>query len=241
MKKILVSFLGLIMCLTLTSCDLFSKNDKNKTYTVTFLNYDNTLLYQAKDIKEGQPAIYAGETPSRPEVDGVTYTFIGWDKDISAIYSDLAVFAKYSDSKNNINDTGTTLDKIKLSHAKTTISPKTTINEEDIVSFRDDNYYYFVFDLGKYYNIPVESTYDYCTYGGVGDVTRTMTASSATSTTIENSTTTTYQATVDFNLTFDYKYSETVGFKAPSETGGFESSLGLEVGYSMTVGINESA
>lgn len=240
MKKLLIAFLGFIMCLTLTSCDFFNNDTTKKTYTVTFLNWDNTLLYQATGIEKGQPAIYGGEKISKIEINGATYEFIGWDKDISAIYSDLTVFAKYSGFENNNTQTGTTLDKIKLARARTTIEKKSEINLDDIVQFRDDNYYYFVFDLGEYHNIPIESTYDYCTYGGYGDVTRTMTASSATSTTIENSTTSTYEASVDFTCTEDYKYSESVGLKAPSE-GGFEASLGVEYGYSTTLGISTSA
>lgn len=236
MKKILVSFIILIMCLTLTACDFL--NIKN-TYTVVFLNYDNSLLYKASDIEEGQPAIYAGETPTRPEVNGVTYTFIGWDKDISVISSDLTVFAKYVDSQNN-ESTITTLDKISFSTPKIRIQSNTQVNKNDITSFRDDNYYYFVFDLGKYYNIPIESTYDYCTYGGSGNITKTMTASNAQSSTIENSITYTQQSTINFSLTGEAKHSETVGWKLMDDGVEVGANATVESGFSATIGVSNT-
>ena len=102
MKKlvsIILCCVMLVSAFSLTSCDFNITTDNpsaNNTYTVTFLNYDNSLLYRANDIKEGDPAIYAGEAPTRPASEEYTYTFSGWDKELSAIYSDLAVFAQYT-------------------------------------------------------------------------------------------------------------------------------------------------
>ena len=64
-------------------------------YHVTFLNYDDTLLYET-DVLEGSEAIYRGDTPIKPEDDEFVYEFKGWDKDISRIVSDLTVKAEYS-------------------------------------------------------------------------------------------------------------------------------------------------
>ena len=64
-------------------------------YHVTFLNYDETLLYEV-DVLEGTEAIYQGETPIKPEDDEFTYEFNGWDKDLTNIHSEMTVVAQYS-------------------------------------------------------------------------------------------------------------------------------------------------
>ena len=66
-------------------------------YHVTFLNYDGTVLYET-DVLEGNPAVYVGETPTRPEQDGFTYTFNGWDQDLSSITSDVTTKATFAAS-----------------------------------------------------------------------------------------------------------------------------------------------
>lgn len=64
------------------------------TYTVSFLNYDNSLLYRTT-VEEGLPAIYEADTPTRPETDEYHYEFIGWDKDLTSITSNVATIAQY--------------------------------------------------------------------------------------------------------------------------------------------------
>ena len=63
-------------------------------YHVTFVNYDDSLLYEV-DVKEGETATYVGETPTKPEDDEFTYEFSGWDKDLDNILSDLTTKAMY--------------------------------------------------------------------------------------------------------------------------------------------------
>ena len=63
-------------------------------YHVTFVNYDETLLYEV-DVLEGTEAIYQGEEPTKPEDKEFTYEFEGWDKDLSSITSDLITKAVF--------------------------------------------------------------------------------------------------------------------------------------------------
>lgn len=59
-----------------------------RQYSVTFRNYDNTLLEQ-KNIDYGSTAVYTGETPTRPDDEKYTYTFSGWDRDLSSVTEDI--------------------------------------------------------------------------------------------------------------------------------------------------------
>ena len=64
-------------------------------YHVTFLNYDESLLYEV-DVLEGTEAIYLGETPTKPEDEEFSYEFKGWDQDLTNILSDVTTKAEYS-------------------------------------------------------------------------------------------------------------------------------------------------
>lgn len=66
------------------------------TYTVTFKNYDDTVLYSV-DVDEGTGASYVGEEPSKPEDDEFYYVFIGWDKDLTNITSDTVTIARFEE------------------------------------------------------------------------------------------------------------------------------------------------
>ena len=64
--------------------DLPKSSTSKKTYNVTFLNEDGSTLKVAK-VQEGR----AAATPTNPVKEG--YTFVGWDKDISKVTSNMTV------------------------------------------------------------------------------------------------------------------------------------------------------
>ncbi len=67
-----------------------SESSSTATYKVTFQNYDGTFLYET-EVEEGKPAVYVGETPTKPVEEGkvdYTYEFVGWDKDLQKIFED---------------------------------------------------------------------------------------------------------------------------------------------------------
>ena len=63
-------------------------------YHVTFVNYDESVLYEA-EVEKGNEAIYRGETPTKEEDDEFTYEFDGWDKELTNIQSDTTFVATF--------------------------------------------------------------------------------------------------------------------------------------------------
>ena len=102
-KLIILSLLFL-----LTSCSLTNLNVNNitttsnitfeepKYYTVTFLNYDDSILGSIS-VKEGESANYTFLPPKKPDGDEFSYQFIGFDKDLNNISSDIFTHAEFKE------------------------------------------------------------------------------------------------------------------------------------------------
>ena len=65
-----------------------------RSYTITFVNWDDTPL-QSTPWDWGTEPVYSGETPTREEP-GKTYTWTGWDKEISAVTGETTYKAVFS-------------------------------------------------------------------------------------------------------------------------------------------------
>ena len=77
------------------SSDVSSSSIENETYYhVVFVNYDESVLYEA-DVLKGSEALYSGETPTKAEDDEFTYEFIGWDKELTDIQSNTTFIAQF--------------------------------------------------------------------------------------------------------------------------------------------------
>ena len=77
-----------------SSEEISSSIKEDTYYHVTFVNYDNSLLYEV-DVLEGNEALYRGEDPVKEEDENYTYTFIGWDIDLKSINSDVTAVAQF--------------------------------------------------------------------------------------------------------------------------------------------------
>ena len=104
MKKVFQILLSSFALFTLISCVDQSGNENSTSsnnltpqevyHHVTFLNYDETKLYEV-DVLEGAEAVYSGETPTKAEDDEFTYEFEGWNKDLTNIQADVTTVAQF--------------------------------------------------------------------------------------------------------------------------------------------------
>lgn len=116
MKRTL-KFLGLFSCLLLSACSQgqassavssssspsssssssSSSSESTVTYyTVSFLDYDGTLLYE-DTVEEGGTAYYDGDGPYREKTASTLYVFSGWDKDLTNVTSSFSATAQYDE------------------------------------------------------------------------------------------------------------------------------------------------
>ena len=68
------------------------------TYTVTWLNYDGTVL-AATPMKYGSMPAYPGETPAKPHDSDYSYQFTGWSPAPAAVTGDISYTAQYQANK----------------------------------------------------------------------------------------------------------------------------------------------
>ena len=103
-------------------------------YTVSFKNYDGTLLSESV-VEKGGTAIYTGPTPTRMETATCTYTFTGWDQPLENITSDCVRVAQYEEILKPVtnyykvtfkNYDGTLLQEVTVEEGKTAVYSAST-------------------------------------------------------------------------------------------------------------------
>ena len=70
-----------------------------KTYTVTWTNFDGTVLKTDTDVIEGSTPNYEGEEPTRENDDTYSYVFSRWSPNIEPVSKDITYTATYSSSE----------------------------------------------------------------------------------------------------------------------------------------------
>ena len=113
MKKIASKLIiGLIAMMSLTSCQISSETSdgfdttnnfdttNTSTYTVTWQNYDGSILEVDEDVPYGSMPRYDGETPRRDSYNQYSYTFSGWSPEVSEVISNITYVAQFSSSVN---------------------------------------------------------------------------------------------------------------------------------------------
>lgn len=93
MKKIIQFILSSALVMTVVGC-----NTNSKTYTIKFVNEDETVLQQVT-VNKGVVPEYTGETPRKVQNAEYTYSFSGWSPQIVAAKSDATYTAMYENTK----------------------------------------------------------------------------------------------------------------------------------------------
>lgn len=89
---------------TVGSLTLYKKDENTEpepptTCTVTWANYDGTILETDENVSLGELPSYDGEIPVRPSDSEYTYTFAGWDKDVKEKVTGDITFTAVFDAK----------------------------------------------------------------------------------------------------------------------------------------------
>lgn len=106
MKKRMIILLFLSIS-TLTGCG-------GKSYTITWKNYDGTILEIDKRVKEGDIPSYDGLTPTKESNEMYNYTFSGWSPEISEVTCDTTYIANYLENKREYTVTFVNYDESTL-------------------------------------------------------------------------------------------------------------------------------
>ena len=75
-------------------------NATKNSYTVTWLNSDNSPLAQTI-VAYGESPVYTGEMPSRPNTAQYTYTFVGWSPEVETVTADATYTATFDSIVNS--------------------------------------------------------------------------------------------------------------------------------------------
>lgn len=82
------------LSLLLSSCDLFKKEPK---YTVTWKNYDGTVLEVDEDLAAGTIPTYDGLEPTKAQDAQYNYIFDGWTPEVSEVNENVEYTAKFKE------------------------------------------------------------------------------------------------------------------------------------------------
>ena len=85
-----------------------------KTYTVTWVNWNGTVLETDTDVEYNSDPSYDGEKPTRAADAQYTYTFKGWDKPLEKVTKDVTYTAVYEETINKYTVTWVNWDNEEL-------------------------------------------------------------------------------------------------------------------------------
>ncbi|MDR2867369.1 MAG: hypothetical protein LBV55_01745 [Acholeplasmatales bacterium] len=93
-KGILFVFVLSVLGLFLLSC----QSHPGASYTITWVNWDGTVLEVDNNVASGVTPTYDGVVPSRPSDLSYNYTFSGWNPSVSTVSADATYMATFEAS-----------------------------------------------------------------------------------------------------------------------------------------------
>ena len=136
-----------------------------KTYTVTWVNYNDTVLEVDNNVPGGTTPTYNGETPKKESSEEYDYIFNGWNPSITPVKEDItykATFISRSKSEQipGINPV-VSIDGQTIEYG---FYPQSHVKDESLISELETlspiNNYNWVYYNGDYYLKSVASTYN---------------------------------------------------------------------------------
>ena len=92
MKNTFKLALSLFPLLSLMSCG-------PKRFTVTWQNYDETVLETDEKVKKGEMPQYDGATPTKPTDETYVYEFAGWTPELTNVSKDITYIATFTQTR----------------------------------------------------------------------------------------------------------------------------------------------
>ena len=83
-----------------------------KSFTVTWCNYDGTVLETDRNVRKGSVPEYNGAEPARAKTAQYSYTFVGWDKELNPVIEDITYTALFAHKTNKYTITWMNGDQI---------------------------------------------------------------------------------------------------------------------------------
>lgn len=107
------------------------------TYTITWKNYDGTVLETDTNVKQGSLPTYDGATPTKPSDAEYKYTWSGWDPKVAEATKDQVYTATFTSEKIISDEERYVTKPIVSSDGKTIkygLYPQTNVNDGTLVS-----------------------------------------------------------------------------------------------------------
>ncbi len=152
-------------------------------YTVTWTNWDGTILEVDSNVNYGETPHYDGTTPSRDRDTQYTYTFKSWSPSISFVESDITYTACFETTINQYTITWKNWDGTILKTEEVNYGETPSYGDAE-PSRNQDNYYSYSFKgwspsiesvtgnatyIAQYYNSPISYSISYNLDGGTAD------------------------------------------------------------------------
>ena len=99
------------------------------TYTITWKNEDGTVLETDSEVPYGETPTYNGETPTKAATAQYTYTFNGWDSEVTSVTGDATYTATFTETINqyqvtfNMNGHGDEITAQTVDYGSTAAEP----------------------------------------------------------------------------------------------------------------------